>query len=411
MTDRRVFGRRCRHHDLPILSPIVLLASFAAVALGGCGLFGDDDGDTDSRPCTAIADGDELLELSPLDGDCYSVDDSLSVHGDVEIEPDTAVYFHADTGLSIAGDGQLTVRGSAEDPVRLRGENDEVGHWRGIRLVSSGPHRIEHAVIGDAGSGRWDVGHKNTRAALVVDDDQVTLDISDAVFKNNEFAAISTDAADAEMTIASSHFEQNDVPMRLEANHLVNLDADLEFTDNRDEIVAVHTDKPALRSGTWRALSAPYQFEQPVRIEGNVEIEPGTTLRFEQHAGLDVDTGLLEAVGTIDRSIRFVGANQTRGYWRGIRFRNTTPSAFNRLDFAEILHAGSQRWVELWSNSQGNVLVHDGGRLIVDHTRFANGAYHGLTTRNSVVDGCTGLEFDNIHRHETHSEGDDVCFE
>lgn len=391
------------------------LVSLVAVSLlSACGLVSDDeDGDTDSRDCTSIDNDDALLETSPLDDECYFIADRLTAdRGELVVEPGTTLYFDVDAGLSIEGNATLIATGEPDDPVSFRGEHSELGYWRGLRIASAGPHLIEEATVADAGSSRWDTARPHTRGGLVVDGDAPDVDIAETSFENHEFAAISTHAPEAELSIASSHFSKSDYALRIEAAHIGGLADDLVFDDNRNDVVAIHTDEPVVESAVWPALEIPYRFDEPVRVQRTVEVKPGTTLAFSRHAGLDFDGGTLIAEGTSDELIRFVGTTDSRGYWRGLRMRNTAPEVYNRLQHVEVLHAGSERWMSRWSNSQGGVLVHDGGRLDINRSLIAHSGYHGLSTRDAVVDGCIGLKVDDTHRHGLHAyDGDDVCFD
>lgn len=392
-----------------IIATLAIIAAALAVA-SGCGA---DDGEPESRSCTTIDDDADIEGGATLDEDCYEITDPVTIdRGELEIAAGTTLYFDRHAGLSVEGPARLLIDGAEDDPVELRGDTAQLGFWRGIKLDSSGPHRISHARIRHAGSQSWDDEHAPARGALVVFADSAQLEVADTEFDHNEFAALSTASPVAEVEISTSHFADNDVPLRLHPNHAGAVDSNNSFSDNRRNVVVVHTDEPISRVSTWQPLTVPYEVEEAIPVESLLVIEPGTTVAFGRDAGLDVDGGLLEADAYDAAAIHFVGARQNRGYWQGLRFRNTPDPDHNIMTNVEVLHGGSQRWDSNWSNSQANILVHDGGRLHIDHAYIADGDYHGISTRNAIVAGCDSLEYDNLYRHREHSyDGDDVCFE
>lgn len=376
--------------------------------VAACGSSGSDDGD--SRSCDTIESGSDLAQLST--DECYEVTNPIVLEtGHWTLEAGTTLYFHDDTGLTVRAGATLDINGTNDDPVLLRGDKEAMGAWRGLNILAPGPHKLSHLSVHHAGGASWEADNEFRRGALVIGDDAVDIAITDAHFEDNEFAAITTDAPDAEVTLAGSHFSSNDYPLRVQANHVANIAMDNTFDDNRHDVILIHTDEPLTGDATWQPLAAPFGVETTLPVEATLTLTPGVRLYFERHAGLDVDGGLVDAQGTDSDPVVFRGANDTSGYWRGIRFRNTPPDTINHMSRVGVFHAGSDRWDELWSNSQANVLVHDGGRLTINHSTISEGDYHGISVRDGVVEGCEGLQYDDLHRHAEHSyDGDEVCF-
>ena len=394
------------------LSPYLRLITLAALCFfaTACGSSDSEDGDSDSRSCTAVEVSEELSGGVILDDDCYIFSRALGIDdGELVITAGTTLYFEQDSGLVVQQSGQLRIEGSADEPVILRGDDEELGAWRGIYLESSGPHHITHARISDAGGRLWDFAHELTRGGLVLNGG-ASVDVDEVHFMNNEHSAITSASPDTVLTIDNAYFADNDLPMRLHAPLIDSLTGALSFENNRNDYVFVHTGEPLTTDATWVPLDVPYQFESPLPVHSHIIIEPETELIFERHAGLDFHGGTLFVDATGSDPVRFVGATDTAGYWRGLRFRST-PATGNQLTNVEVLHAGSERWDTSWSNSQANVLVHDGGNLTINHALIADGDYHGISTRDAVVTGCEGLTFRDNRRHDSHfHDGDEVCF-
>ncbi len=376
----------------------------------GCGTGGTDDG-SDRRSCTELEGSGALEGGVVLDDDCYSVASSLTVtSGEVEVPAGTVLYFDADTGLSLEQSARLTAVGSDSAPVEFRGDTSELGYWKGIRLDSSGPHQLRDVVIADGGSTEWNDEVPIRRGGLVISANSADVEIENATFEQHEFAAVVTDAALAEVDISETRFEHNDAPMRLHPNQVDGLGGGNSFSEHRHDAVFVHGDEPVSRNGSWSPQSVAYRIEEVVAVESNLTIEPDTVVEFERHAGLDFDGGTLSIDAVSGARVRLQGSRDSAGYWRGLRFRDTPSSRANELRNVEIRHAGSQPWDDSWSNSQAALLVHDGGHLVINDAYIADSDYHGISVRDGLVEGCDGLEFDDIYRHATHSyEEGETC--
>ena len=73
-------------------------------------------------------------------------------------------------------------------------------------------------------------------------------------------------------------------------------------------------------------------------VNGNLRIEPGTILEFDENTLLSVDRlGSLNATGTAAEPVVLRGAQATHGYWYGICFDNNEEST---LDHVHILYGG-----------------------------------------------------------------------
>lgn len=387
--------------------PKILVAITLMVFACGCGASDSDDG-TDSRSCTSLSDsGDVDGNVTLTDDDCYMIDDTVALtHGELTVEPGTQVYFGPDAGLVVEQTGRLNVAGTTDNPVLFRGDHDEHGFWRGIKIAAGGTHHIEHAHIQHGGSAPWDHDNYHARGGVVVDDDSAQLTVGDVEFTDNETAAVTTVAEGAELDIAHSSFADNDTPLRLHPDQVGGLGEGLEFGDHRTEAVVIHTDGTAADNAHWPKLELPYLVEEPIELSATISVDSGTEFRFDRHAGIDVNAGVFEAVGTGDDPVRFVGDNDVSGFWRGLRFRNA-PGEASRLEHVEILHGGSEHWDRSWSNSAANLLVHDGGHVTLNHAYIAHSDYHGISIRDALVDGCNDIEYEDHHRHSHHTYDDD----
>lgn len=114
---------------------------------------------------------------------------------------------------------------------------------------------------------------------------------------------------------------------------------------------------------------------------GEVVIEPGTTVFFENNGGFNfTGDGRLTAIGTEDEPIVLRGREAIRGYWRALRFDDTVLAS--RMEWVTVMHAG--REAPATAPGSGAVVVQDGVSLsIVDSAFIENGAA-GINTVRST---------------------------
>lgn len=395
--------------DLRTLFFAATAALCSAFLLSACSASDSDDNNPDSSNCTVVDDQTFGADIT-LDDDCYLVPRTFTVtDGEVTVAAGTTVFFDPNTGLRFEDGARLDARGKSDARITFRGDQAQFGFWRGLFFEGDASHRIRHATFAHAGSRQWEPTELSSRGGLVVTGG-AKLEAVDVAFESNEQAAISSTSPHATLNIDRTRFSDNDYPLRIHANLIDGLTRELSFSNNRRDAIYVHTDAPVTRSATWPSLDLPYRFEAPVPIHTSVLLAANTTFEFERHAGLDVDGGSLYGDASGAEPIRFIGTTDTAGHWRGLRFRdNSSPD--NRLVNIAVLHAGSERWQHSWSNSQGSIVVHDNGYLHIDDALLAESDYHGISTRDAVVEGCDALRIEDVHRHDYHTyEGDEVCF-
>jgi hypothetical protein len=70
-------------------------------------------------------------------------------------------------------------------------------------------------------------------------------------------------------------------------------------------------------------------------------IEPGVTIQFTQNSSLRaLDFGAIKANGTSAKPILFTGAQNTKGFWKGLIFESTN-NTDNQLEYCTIEYAGN----------------------------------------------------------------------
>lgn len=144
-----------------------------------------------------------------------------------------------------------------------------------------------------------------------------------------------------------------------------------------------------------------YIVTKDISIRGDVTINPGVTIVFEQHKGLDVMIGSLNAKGTAEKPIVFTGLGETNAYWRGIVIH--TNSELNEFDHVTIEDAGSQIMID--APIKANVAVvgnsYSSASLKIRNSKFSGSGGHGLY----VVGASTLGAFENNSFFENQAAG------
>jgi hypothetical protein len=106
----------------------------------------------------------------------FYVTNRTFVRAGLTIAAGVVVEFAQDASLIVDMGGTLTVAGTSDAKVTLRGGEDLVGYWKGVQIDTvSAMNTITQAVIADAGSAQWHGGAYSTAALHVTGDGSVAL--------------------------------------------------------------------------------------------------------------------------------------------------------------------------------------------------------------------------------------------
>lgn len=141
-----------------------------------------------------------------------------------------------------------------------------------------------------------------------------------------------------------------------------------------------------------------------MKVKGDIIIEPGVIIEFENKAGIDVEPrsniserGSLSAVGTEKDPIVFRGTQEGKGFWSGIRFYNTNATyASNELTHVVIDGAGwpgfGTRMLEYEGHIFGGVIaIGRDPNLKITNTTISNSFGYGL----NIEEKSLSLVFEN----------------
>ena len=116
-----------------------------------------------------------------------------------------------------------------------------------------------------------------------------------------------------------------------------------------------------------------------MKVTGDIVIEPGVVIEFQQNAGISLDdfnnnVASLAAKGTADKPIILRGVVKDKGYWRGILFRSSNPK--NELDYVHIEDAGGLAFNS--NDDKGAIIVWGSANLKLTNSVISNSQTFGL---------------------------------
>ena len=290
----------------------------------------------------------------------YRVVFDVGVEQELTIAAGAAFLFEQDAGLAIEGDGRLIAKGSPQAPIVLSGQQATPGSWAGLYFHDTGQsvHELSHVRIEHAGGQGWHGGVSS--AGVYMRDEDVSLAMDHVEFISNKSAGLLADSDSSTLTLTSSLFQDNEVPISLPANLIRGLGEGLSFQGNSSPYIEVnrHTSSRLSVASTWRAHPVPYLIAQSVSVIAPLTLSPGAQLVFEREQGLLVDEGVLTINGSASERVSLKGLTAQPGSWRGVAWRSSTGSV---LSHADIAHAAGKGWDG--DEDSRAALFLDGGRL------------------------------------------------
>ena len=126
---------------------------------------------------------------------------------------------------------------------------------------------------------------------------------------------------------------------------------------------------------TWTLAGSPYDVANDITVvEGvTLTIEPGVTVRFANHARLDV-RGKILAQGTNANRILFTGSTAQKGWWENLAIQGTsgTPSTGSVLDYVTVEYGGE---------ATAGIYLYE-AVVQISNTIVRNNAMHGIAGGN-----------------------------
>ncbi|MFC7228728.1 hypothetical protein N0B31_15060 [Salinirubellus salinus] len=316
------------------------------------------------------------------------VDDAV-----VTVEAGSVFTFAEDAGIRVAS-GTLSVEGSEDAPVVMRGTTPVSGFWRGLSIQSKKPdNRLQFLDIAHGGSGNWDPCCPNNSAPANVNvfDDAIA-SIVNVTFSDSSNYGMLLSSGSELVEFARNTFRNNEeASVWLTANNLGVLDAATSY-DGDDDAPVVVRGNDVTEDATWKSLDTNHVVEKNSTItvtgDASVTVDVGADFHFREDAGLLVEDGAsLSAIGDPADLIVFEGTTEAAGWWKGIAF--TSPSTGNEIAHTTIEDGGSGKWDPCCPNQSRNACINvfDGGYLNLHDSFVVNSENYA-----TWVDGSSTLD-------------------
>lgn len=286
--------------------------------------------------------------------------------------------------------GQLIVRGTAEKPVLMTSAGAKVkGSWRGVYLY-------DHADGSEINGLHIEYGGEGIRGPIYVLAEDVRIDNSEIrdcldvpvhVSQKGRLASFSGNVVLRPTSSVVMFVPPSSVPAIADDNKFP-----------ADSVIHVLTGIVRERV-RWNNPGVPFSIGGLIEIAGEdedaealVELSPGTVLRFDEDAYINVGyyrPGTLRAEGSAAQPIVFTALGAARpGAWRGINLYKNASASFSHVTF----EYGSRRaeWGVLFANSRAALAVsdctfrHNGGGVVLQGgdlriTEFARNKFEDST--------------------------------
>lgn len=347
----------------------------------------------------------------------YRAHHTLGIPARLTIDPGVTIEFKKNAGVEVNREGALIARGTGDKRIVFSGVDKARGAWKGIYYNQgvSTDNLLAFARVEYAGGAPWHWGASTAGVYLRGSRNQLT--IRDTIFSENAVAAIFADAERAALSVASSTFESNALPIWLAPNAAGAVKKGNRFIDNDAAYILLGVDGAAgevSASQTWSGQTIPYRARQSIEVTGDLRISPGTALTFETDLGLMVNGGLLRADASGGRRIKFMptDAKTSPGSWAGIFFTRSK-SDKNIIANADILYGGGQKW-HGGASSQANIFLRGGGSvdssLALTNVKIAGSAKYGISVEDgSTIAPCENVRLtDNAHE-DLSGDGASAC--
>ncbi|MFN5317327.1 MAG: hypothetical protein ACK5CY_00645 [Bacteroidia bacterium] len=301
------------------------------------------------------------------DGIDYILDCDLVVSAKLTIAPGVVIQCNNNASITIENNGALVAVGSSAAPIIFQGESSLAGVWQGLYIKSNSPeNELRYCTISHTGSGSFDGA--DIKAAIRLRQSSL-VKILNCTINKSARDGIYIEGFDSDSQNPISVFQSNSISEC--ARYPLNiLGATVDVLDGMSSTYPSNTNPYInIRGGRlfgdhiWKKTSIPYRVEAIVSAgyygdNGNLTLNPGTTLKFVGDAGLctgDYSTGSwMRIVGTDAERITLTGETQLPGSWKGIAFQSTQPQ--NTIQFADISFGGGSSYTGNTAQ-KGNILA------------------------------------------------------
>ncbi len=317
----------------------------------------------------------------------YRVKEDVVVKSELTLSKGIKLEVASDKFLRV--DGSLHAKGSQEDPIIIDVWPSGGQKWGGLVLHSgSDQNRLEWVEIRNAGNNQRGYGMDKS-AAVGIDNagDGGKLHLANTkIIGSNSHGLYIEPGAHLGDFVGLTFIGIKERTIALPASLVSRLnEANLVFSQNQFPSVEVlGYSLQATQETVWAPLpdGMPFFIPNQLDVISGLKLLPGVTLEFTQHAMLAIlQNGYLEAIGTPQKKITFKGAEDQKGFWRGIIFKSS--SGQNAMEHTLISGAGGLALP--WSGGRSaSIGVFPGGAgLQFKNSKIAKGGGWGILVDTS----------------------------
>ena len=306
---------------------------------------------------------------------------TLGVNAALTIMPGVSVAFEDDNGLFVSTNGSLSAVGTATDSIIFKGQTGASGTWVGLGIVSNTTvNELSYVRISDAGSDGFDGA--GLKANLIVEDNGKVA-VSNSKFTNGAGSGIYIRSLESEIRVFSNNVVSgNNLPVTCSLNQYHFFDGTTDFTGNTNDYIDSYRGTTTSENVTWNKLTVPYRLSGSIDFIGStITVEAGAQFLGQSGSGLEITpNGSLNATGTANEMISFIGEQDTEGVWNGLNFQSNNTS--NKLIYCIISNGGQDGFDG--AGLKSNVIVEGDGRLVIQNSTISKSADVGVYVRENT---------------------------
>lgn len=310
----------------------------------------------------------------------YRFSDDINIYDNINIEEGAVFAADNDVRIYFREDAILRVSGTSANPVIFKGSLEQAGSWRGIFYENSSLEGfMEHVQIAHAGHSNLASGFEKTALGLA---SSARLSLSNVHFSEIDGYGIYIRYDGTGISIVNSHFGQGiaQAAMHIRVQQIAGIDTETDFGNNYVEVQGSSLDET--ENVTWPKLkNGTYLFNGSSDISGQITLQPGTVLEFDNDARLRIiNDGVIVANGTASENIIFTRKSGSASHWKGLAVESSRME--NSMEYVEISYAGNSNLIS--GIGQTNLGLGNSARLTLTNSTISNSLGYGIDVRSSA---------------------------
>jgi hypothetical protein len=334
----------------------------------------------------------------------YIVDCSVYATKSITIEAGVTILMKSGAGFNM--NAPFIANGTANQPIKIYGEQDVAGYWKSILLNSQdNGNSFNYCNISNGGGGSMN-GNSDLNANVVVYNG-TGVRINNSIFSKSMTYGLycySVNGSFKHLLEFSNNLISNCTlaPLRLVGADVTSVDNTTTYANNGQNYIRVQQGD-LIGANIWRKLALPYQVMGLIAVDGDASdhlvVEAGVQIKFGTGAALmikDYQASHMRFEGTATNPIILEGLSNSQGSWKGICFRSLNPQ--NLMRYTHVRDGGESAFSGN-ATHKGNVVLGTWGtgRCRIENCTISNSAGCGIKKvgTNDIYDDGGGNTFSN----------------